>query len=102
MKLGNQEIIKRFEDYVKVLIESKNVEKDLKTIGSYHRHIDKTNDLIKQLQFDSKDFNIAIADFYEIERRQFGWDFLPNENGRIAEFEFWRLMKDLDLFKGKI
>ena len=102
MKHDKQEIIKRFLNYVKVMTESKKTEKDLKTIGSYNRHIDVANDLIKQLQFDSKDFDIRIATFYEIERRQFGWDYLPNENGEIAELEFWRLMKDLELFEEEI
>ena len=102
MKLDKHEIIKRFLNYVKVMTESKKMEKDLKIIGSYNRHIDIANDLIKQLQFDSKDFDITLVAFYEIERRQFGWDYLPNENGKIAELEFWKLMKDLELFEGKI
>ena len=87
-------IIKLLEDLLGTLKKCKNEETDKKTIRLYDMHIDTTDKILSKLKTDGLD-NILIDQYFEQETRNYGWSYLPNENGRIAEEAFWNIKKKL-------
>ena len=100
MKLSQLDILSRFKKLLQILTESKDKEINADSIKLYDIHISETNKLIHSLN-KSENFKTEISKYYEIEKRNFGWSYLPNENGEKAENEFWNLMKELGFYDKK-
>lgn len=101
MEISPEEIAHRLSQLVNTLFESRKVEQDKKVVKLYDLHIKETENLILSIRSNS-DSGIHLKAFYEKESRNYGWSYLPNKNGEIAELEFWTLMKYLRLFKGEV
>jgi hypothetical protein len=82
------------EALLKTLEECKTLETDGKTVKLYNLHIERTRETLEKLKKDGLDKKL-IDDFFEEEGRNYGWSYLPNDNGRIAEEAFWNLKKRL-------
>lgn len=87
-------IIKLLEDLLGTLKKCKTEETDEKTIRLYDIHIDTTDKILSKLKTGGLD-RILIDQYFEQEGHNYGWSYLPNENGRIAEKAFWNLKKKL-------
>ena len=86
------DILKSLQELLKTLEQCKTQEKDEKTVELYNLHINRTSETIEKLKKDGLD-KMLIDNFFEQEGRGYGWSYLPNENGRIAEAAFWNLKK---------
>ena len=88
------EIVNSIEALLATLEKCKAQERDGKTIGLYNFHIDRTRETLDKLKKDGLD-KAVINNFFDGEGRSYGWSYLPNENGQIAEEAFWNLKKQL-------
>jgi hypothetical protein len=91
------DILSSLDDLLKTLEKCKTEEKDGKTIELYDFHINRTIETIEKLRKDGLD-KILIDNFFEQEGRSYGWSYLPNDNGKLAEEAFWNLKKKLGYY----
>ena len=88
------DILKSLDNLVATLKQCRNQETDKNAIGLYNIHIDTTDKLLTKIKTDGLDRTL-IETYFEQEGRNYGWSFLPNANGQIAEEAFWKLKKKL-------
>lgn len=88
------DILKSLEDLLGTLKQCRTQETDERTIGLYNIHIDITEKILSEIKPTKLDQTL-IDHYFEQEGRNYGWSYLPNENGRIAEKAFWDLKKKL-------
>ena len=88
------DIINSLQDLLQTLEQCRTQEKDQKTIELYNFHITRTSETLEQLRTNGPDKEL-IDNFFEKEGRNYGWSYLPNDNGRLAEEAFWNLKKKL-------
>lgn len=86
----NLDIINSLQDLLAILEQCRTHEKDEKTIELYNLHIKRTSEILDQLNKVGID-KTATDKFFEQEGRNYGWSYLPNDNGQIAEEAFWKL-----------
>ena len=86
------DIINSLQDLKATLEHCKAQENDERSIKSYDGHIRRTNEAIEHLKRTGFDKTI-IYNFFHEEERNYGWSYLPNDHGRIAEEAFWNLKK---------
>jgi len=89
-----EDIITSLEGLLKTLNQCKTQETDGKTIQLYNVHINLTSYTLDKLKTNGLNETL-IKNFFEQEGHGYGWSYLPNENGRIAEEAFWNLKKKL-------
>lgn len=91
------DIINSLQELLETLEQCRLQEQDEKTIELYDFHINRTSETLEQLNKKGMD-KVLIDNFFEQEGRNYGWSYLPNDNGRLAEEAFWNLKKKLGYY----
>lgn len=94
----NDNIIELLENLLKTLKKGKKEEINEAIIKLYENHIEYTNDIVNKIKTTGFD-KVIIDQYFEREGRQYGWSYLPNENGRIAEETFFTLKRKLGYYE---
>ncbi|MES3016162.1 MAG: hypothetical protein V4721_00220 [Bacteroidota bacterium] len=85
--------IRYFEQLIKVLTDSQQVEEDKEAIKLYDHHLRYTRQLIDDVRTNTGDSDKLIKEYFAYETRAYGWSYLPGDNGTVAEKAFWDLRK---------
>ena len=84
----NEQICK----YESALQSAKNIENDLSWVKQYENRIEQLN----QINIYLKNNDIEnLKKIIEVESRDYGWSFYPEEHGEKANNAFWQLKKVL-------
>jgi hypothetical protein len=91
-----EEILEMIQAYLSILMACKNEEMDNSVRLEYDQHIKAAEILSSELNGQDNLYNY-LPQYFESERRAFGWSFLPGINGEKAEAAFWNLKKQYNL-----